>query len=414
MRKLIQLIALGVMMATLALPALAQEATASPSPTTTTTTAAQDDPEAKAALYKRVTDNYKTNQPVAYEAAKEYLQKYPNDDPKIIQYLQNFVGKYEKATVQTQLPKLIEDKKYSEAYALGKQILAKEPENLSVIMRLGYAGYLASFANNTAFNPDAISYGKRAIQMIESGKTLESWEPFKTKDEALAYLNYALGFMNLKTNPGEAVNSFIKAAQFNSPVKSEAITYYYLALGYEVGPYKTQSDQFTASYQGKEETPESKAALESLNQLTDRLIDAYARAVAYAGTEAKYQAEKTKWMARLTELYKFRHKDSDAGLNELIANVRNTPLPTATPAPTATTPATTTPAGTTNTSGTDGTATSTTPATDAGTGTTTPATTPANTAQPSSTTTPSTSTQPSSKPTTTTPAPSQPATKAKP
>jgi tetratricopeptide (TPR) repeat protein len=417
MRKLIQLIALGVVVATLALPALAQEATASPSPTTTTTqtsTAAQDDAEAKAALYKRVTDNYKTNQPVAYEAAKEYLQKYPKDDPKIIQYLQNFVAKYEKATVQNQFPQFIKEKKYTEAFALGKQILAKEPENLGVMMNLGYAGYLASFANNTAFNADAINYAKQAIQMIESGKTTDNWDPFKNKDEALAYLNYALGFMYLKNNPAEAVTSFIKAAQFNSPVKSEAITYYYLAFGYEAGPYKTQSDQFR-TYEGKDETPESKAALESLNQVTDRLIDAYARAVSYAGTDAKYQADKTKWMARLTELYKFRHNGSDAGLNEMIASVRNTPLPTAAAsAPTATTPATTTPASTTNTSGTDGTATSTTPATDAGTSTTTPTTTPANTAQPSSTTTPSTSTQPTGKPTTTSPAPSQPATKTKP
>lgn len=417
MRKLIQLLALSLVMATLALPAFAQEATASPSPATTTaTTAAQGDQEAKAALYKRVTDNYKTNQPVAYEAAKEYLQKYPQDDPKIIQYLQNFVAKYEKATVQNQFPQFIKDKKYTEAFALGKQILAKEPENLGVMMNLGYAGYLASFANNTAFNADAINYAKQAIQKIESGKTTDNWDPFKNKDEALAYLNYALGFMNLKTNPGEAVNYFVKAAQANSPVKNEAITYYYLALGYEVGPYKTQSEQFAAMYQGKDETPESKAALESLNQLTDRLIDAYARAVSYAGTEAKYAAEKTKWMARLTELYKFRHKDSDAGLNELIANVRNTPLPTATSAPTATTPATT-PATTTSTSGTDGAATSTTPATNTGTGAAT-TTTPANTAQPTNsttptTTTPSTSTQPSSKPTTT-PAPSQPADKPKP
>src|SRR2546423_6937140 len=142
MKKLIQLIALSALVATFALPAFAQQATGYPTPAATTTQ--QDDPEAKAALYKRVTDNYKTNQPVAYEAAKEYLQKYPNDDPKIIQYLQNFVAKYDKAKTQTDFPKLISGKKYSEAFAQGKQILTTDPENLSVIMNLGYAGYLAA------------------------------------------------------------------------------------------------------------------------------------------------------------------------------------------------------------------------------------------------------------------------------
>src|SRR5918911_1549760 len=114
MRKLIQLLALSTVIATLAVPAFAQEATASPSPASTASSGGQGDQEAKAALYKRVTDNYKTNQPVAYEAAKEYLQKYPNDDPKIITYLQNFVAKYEKASQKNQLPTLLDQKKYPE------------------------------------------------------------------------------------------------------------------------------------------------------------------------------------------------------------------------------------------------------------------------------------------------------------
>ena len=32
-------------------------------------------------------------------------------------------------------------------------------------------------------------------------------------------------------------------------------------------------------------------------------------------------------MARLTELYKFRHNTSEAGLNELIAGILSQPLP---------------------------------------------------------------------------------------
>ncbi|MGB7926274.1 MAG: hypothetical protein WCF57_23740 [Pyrinomonadaceae bacterium] len=396
MRKLIQLIALSAIVATASLPVFAQGATPTPSPAAAAG-GQQDDGAAKAALYQKVLDNYKTNQPVAYEAAKEFLQKYPDHDPKAIEYLKNYVAKYEKATVQLQFPKLIADKKYNEAFALGKKILASDPENLSVTMNLGYAGYLAAYSKNTAFNADAINYAKRAIEMIESGKTTDSWAPFTNKDEALAYLNYALGFLNLETNKSDAITHLVKSAQ-NEAVKKEPFTYHYLAYAYETGPYKTESaavERFT----GQPETPESKAALDSLNQTVDRVVDAYARAIAYA-TDAKYQADKARWMTRLTELYKFRHNNSDAGLNEMIANVRNSPIPppaTAAPAtPTATTP-TTTPA----TTGTDGgTPTTTTPTPP--TGTTTPAT-PANTTQPGNTgqTTPTTTT-----PSTTTPKPS--------
>ncbi|HEX8649200.1 MAG TPA: hypothetical protein VF708_00020 [Pyrinomonadaceae bacterium] len=415
MKKLIQLITLSALVATFALPALAQDATASPSPAATAAQGSQGDEAAKTALYQKVMDNYKTNQPVAYEAAKEYLQKYPNDaDAARMKWLQNFVAKYDKAKVQTGFPKLIADKKWSEAFTTGKQMLITDPENLSVLINLGYAGYLAAYDKNETFSADAINFAKQAVRLIESGKTIDAWTPFRNKDEALAYLNYALGFLNLKTNQTEAIDYFAKATQPASAVKTEPITYYYMALAYEAGPYKKQSDAM-AIYENKPETPESKAALESLNQTADRVIDAYARAVSYA-TDPKYAADKTKWMARLTELYKFRHNGSDAGLTELIANVRNTPIPTG--APTATTPATT-PAsgatsatdsgaatGTTTTTDTSGAATTSTPATTT--------TTPASTTQPS-TTTPATTTTPSGNPKATpTPTTTQPANKPKP
>ena len=59
-------------------------------------------------------------------------------------------------------------------------------------------------------------------------------------------------------------------------------------------------------FEGKDETPESKLALENLNQVIDRMIDAYARAVALSGTDAASQARKKAWMETLTNWYKFR------------------------------------------------------------------------------------------------------------
>src|SRR5258705_9402976 len=104
-------------------------------------------------------------------------------------------------------------------------------------------------------------------------------------------------------------------------------TYAYIAGTYEAGPYEKQSDDYKKLYEGKDETPESKLALANINQVIDRMIDAYARAVALAGSEAQYQAGKTEWMEGLTTWYKYRHNQSDAGLNEMIAGVLTKPLP---------------------------------------------------------------------------------------
>jgi len=46
-----------------------------------------------------------------------------------------------------------------------------------------------------------------------------------------------------------------------------------------------------------------------------------------AGNDPQQQTAKGQWMTRLTDLYKFRHENSAAGLNEFIAGVLAKPLP---------------------------------------------------------------------------------------
>src|SRR5207245_9708096 len=96
---------------------------------------------------------------------------------------------------------------------------------------------------------------------------------------------------------------------------------------YQKCPYKTLSSAYQTTYANKPETPESKAALEKLNVTIDRMIDAYARAIAAAGTDPKNAQNKAQWLVTLTSFYKFRHQDSDVGLNDFIAASLNKPLP---------------------------------------------------------------------------------------
>lgn len=285
-----------------------------------------DDP-VKTEVYKRFLDNRVSKPDVAYQAAKDYLQKYSKDKDQYTDYLQKWTAAYDRDERKRNLPILINQKNFTEAYRVGARILADEPDYLRAQIDLGYAGYLAASNKNETHNADALAYARKAIGAIESGKTPGDWAPFKGKDDTLAYLNYAAGFLTLKVNPDEAINALIRAAQYESDIRRTPSTFYFLAVAYESGPYKTMSAAYKAAYATKPETPESKAALEKLSVVMDRIIDAYARAIATAGSNPKTEQSRKEWLAQMTNYYKFRHDGSDVGLTEFIATSTQKPVP---------------------------------------------------------------------------------------
>ncbi len=378
MKKLITFLGMVTTVAILALPAaahnLAQPDNAVQDPCST---------EGKAALYKTFLDNRKTEQDKAYDAAKKYLAcpsgEVDAQQQAIIDYLKKFVSQYEAADKKIKFRTLLyNEKKYPEAYAAGKELLAAEPDNLKVMIDLGANGYLV--ASNASLSAEALEYAKKALQQLESGKTIDDWQPLASKDVAIAYLNYTIGALTLQSDPAGALKNLIKAAQFETPLKKSPYTYAYIAGAYETGPYAKQSADYKAMYSGKDETPESKLALANINQLVDRMIDGYARAVALAGNDAAFAQGKVQWKESLDTWYKYRNNNQLAGLDQLVASVLSKPLPPE-PTPLTSLPPSSTPAATpANNSGTPGNGTSSA----ANTGTATPA---ANTSTANKTTT---------------------------
>lgn len=290
-------------------------------------TAQETDDPAKIEIYKRFVDNRVPNPTAAYQAAREYLQRYQKDKDQYTDYLNKWVNAYERDERKRTLPVLINEKKFAEAYKTGARILTDEPDYLRAQIDLGYAGYIAASAKDESHNAEALAYAIKAIQLIESGKTPSEWAPFKGKEDTLAYLNYAVGYLKLKTNPTESIDSLLKAASLESDIKRTPSTYYFLAVAYESGPYKTLSTAYQTEFANKPETPASKAALEKLNVLMDRIIDAYARAIAAAGTDPKTEQSRKEWTAQLTNYYKFRNNGADTGLPDFINNSLKKPLP---------------------------------------------------------------------------------------
>ena len=326
MKTINRLVTMGAIVAVLALPVLAKSVTSNE--------LALQDPcteEGKTASYQAFVDTRKTDQDKAYESAKKYLacpqEGATEATQKIIDYLKKWVTAYEDLKEKSKFPDLLyNQRKYPEAYDLGMKMLAKDPENLKVLIDLGANGYLVQGLKNPTLNAEAVKDAKKALSMLEAGKTIEPWTPLSGKDEAMAYLNYTIGVFSVEQDPASALKNLIKAAQFETPLKKAPQTYGLIAGAYDTGPYAKQSEEYTQKFGGKDETPESKLAVANINQIVDRVIDAYARAIALAGADAKLAVQKAAWQARLAELYKYRFK-SEAGMNEFIAAVLNKPLP---------------------------------------------------------------------------------------
>lgn len=340
---------IGATVAMLALPVAANSL-----PATANNTA--QDPcaqEARDALYKTFVDNRTGDQAKAYDAAKKYLAcpvATPTESQqKIIDYLKKWVGLYEEGSKKNRFTdELYNKKNYPEAFKLGREILTAEPENVKVLVDLGANGYLVGPLNNPQLTAESVEYAKKALQLLEAGKTVEDWTPLQNKDVAVAYLNYTVGSLTVDKDPATALKHLIKAAQFETPLKKSAFTYALIAGAYETGPYAKQSADYKAMYSGKDETPESKLALANINQLVDRMIDSYARAVALAGADAKLATQKTAWNESLKQWYKFRNNDSETGMDVLVAGILAKPLP---PEPTPLTSLPATPAAPIGTSG---------------------------------------------------------------
>jgi hypothetical protein len=316
MKRTTLLLAVAVVSAAFAAPALAQSDKCTD--------------EFKSATYQKWYDNRKDHQDVAYAAAKDYLATCTTDD----QYsaaLKKFVKLVDDAGATTKLnsdfDKAYQGKAYAEQIRLGKQVLATDPDNPAVYIVMGIAGL-----GDESLLPESATYAKKAIELIEAGKP---FKPYESKDKALAALTYVQAKAVLKNSPADAIPLLLKAAKYESDLKKNPQVYLDLAAAYNDGPRATLTKKYTDVVgPSGVETPESKLALANLNQVIDRQIDALARAAALADA-----ANKKAIMDELTEIYKYRNK-SDAGLNELVANVLSKPLPDV-PTPLTSLPATT-------------------------------------------------------------------------
>jgi len=300
----------------------------------------------------------------ACESAKDLSEYLKPRIPKEEENIRKMEEAEKKAALYTRFDTAVKAKNWDDTYASGKEILAKEPDQLDVMITLGSIGYDELYEGRTTFkyNDDTIRFAKQAIAAMDSGKTspkfgLFGWA-FGTKERAAAELNLTIGYILqvAQKNKVAAAPYLYKVTQSpapetaKNPIPYELIGYYYFD---ELDKLTTEIKAM-ADAQKPEDTPEVaktkvdaiKAKVALANGTSERAIEAFSRAYTL-GTAKAY---KDKMYANIKGAYKLRFAKEE-GLDAFIAEAGKKPFqnpltpvtPISDPEPVTTTTTSTTP-----------------------------------------------------------------------
>lgn len=156
-------------------------------------------------------------------------------------------------------------------------------------------------------------YGAKAIELLEADKksaTMDNDTWLKEK-AMLPTLYQKMGVMSfVEQNATEAQANLEKAAKLNpADPLNQAL------LG------SITDNEYQSLAQTVRSLPDGKSKdemLQKANSLLDKVIEQYAHTVALATGKPQYQALRDQVMKDLTTYYKYRHKNSDEGLQKYI------------------------------------------------------------------------------------------------
>lgn len=303
-------------------------------------------------------------------------------------------------------------KEWAKFVPLSKEIIAREGGNelgLDVMLELVTVGYDRTVVDkNDTYNSDTINYAKQALQRLNSGATSKNYGvfvPFKTKENAVSWLNYILGFYTSRTagsdeaKKKEALSYFYKATQTGEK-KTDVLIYTNIG-DYYFAQAATLDEEYRKLREANNntETDEAKAKLALARGYADRGIDAFARARKIARENKAPQPQVDAISKKLTDLYKFRFNIAPTAptpdLENYVSGLLSKPMPDPgtdvtpvieeTPTTTTTTTSTTTTTTTPTTTTTKATTTTTKQPTSTTTTKDTPVTTTATTTKPGTT-----------------------------
>ena len=199
-----------------------------------------------------------------------------------------------------------------DAMTLGAQWLAKHPDDIEALQNLTIAATSAAIKGNNAFIAQGRDYGAKAIELLEADKMPAGWDAAKWPEfrkTALVTLYRETGVLAHLSGNREAARPLLeKAAGLYSPDPGV----YLILADYAASEYDLRSKAYNVAA-GEQKA----AALKTAEAALDKLIEAYARAVAMTETDARYKQAHDALRADLERNYKFRRKSTD-GMQQLI------------------------------------------------------------------------------------------------
>ncbi len=254
----------------------------------------------------------------ALAAAKAYLAQYPT-------------GQYA-AAIKTWLPPAefeaaVKEKRTSDMIKFGRELLAKDPENLPVLYQLAFNvrnNELLATPANFEHAADAVEFTKKAVALVEAGKTPPGATSFD-KNMTLSWMFQVLAVLAAKNgNTQEAIALYDRStalAPNNAPIAGRNLAAVYgirqTNYGEAVKAFKAVPGSENTAGEPKSEV---KAALERVNQEADALIDSAASFVAFAKAKNLAPATRDRINQTLEAVYKSRHPEDAAlaGLQKLL------------------------------------------------------------------------------------------------
>ena len=313
------------------------------------TAAATCTDEADKLYNERFLPNYKKENPldkqkIAFEAAQEYLQKYSNctERANIITYLNKWVVGYKERVAAAEGQARIE--KFNVCYksddmaciiSAGKELMADDnkADDLTIVMLIADKGFVQTSSKKVdSFNADTVNYAKQAIDQINSGKTPaeNNWNPYKNKEDALAWLNYTLGYIHqykmkdMKTG----VNYFYNVTKYNT-TEAAASYFPYRSIGdFYLDQYTKAAEEYNTKKDDPNLSEDEKNRLAGMwKAYADRALDAYARAYDKAKKNPKTKPQTvTDIQNTLTEIYKLRNKGQTTGWEAYVSTTTAKPF----------------------------------------------------------------------------------------
>ena len=258
----------------------------------------------------------------AMAAARTYIEQYPTG-----QYA-DFLKKWYGTAQMTALDASIKEKRTADMIAVGREILAADSENLNVLYALAFnirRNELFAAPPNFTNAPAAVEFSKKAIALVESGKTLTGVQNFD-KNATLGWLTQILAVNEGKNGSAEeAIKLYTKSTALAPEDPSVAARNLLAVVSLRQSKYSELAKAYNAlpveDRAAAEPKPEVKAAKDALNAEADGLIDAAAGFVAFGRTKDQPAATVDRVNQLLETVYKGRFPEDATleGLKKILA-----------------------------------------------------------------------------------------------